>query len=124
MKKKNWSKYQIYLEIAKKMTDLQAKIESELGEKIAIDLSFPETFTKIFNAIEVLKDGTNFSSHFNKIKFETLLEAGDSQIAHLAQSYKTSDKRFTTDILSTFGPRDDDWTLRVSKLTSSEFIHV
>lgn len=94
----------------------------ELGETIAIDLNFPEALERLFKAIDVLADGTGFSSHMNKIKYNTLLDAQDSQIAHLASSYRTADKRFTTAISKTFGPEEADWTLRVTKLNSASFL--
>jgi len=77
---------------------------------------------KIFVAISVLKDGTNFSSHMNKMKFETLKEQGDSQIAHLASSYQTTDKRFTTSLIHKFAPAEEDWTLKVDKMTAVDFL--
>ena len=77
---------------------------------------------KLFASIAVLKDGTNFSAHMSKIKFKALKAAGDPAIAHLAQTYKTADKRFATAISQKFGPRDEDWTLNIDKLTGSEFL--
>ena len=58
----------------------------------------------------------------NKMKFETLKDQGDSQIAHLATSYKTTDKRFTTPLVHKFGPAEEDWTLKLDKMTASDFL--
>ena len=77
-----------------------------------------------FNAMSVLKDGTNFSQQMNKIKFETLVTQHDPQVAHLATPYEPADRRFKLNFEKKFGPLEQDWTLKLSKHTSSEFINV
>ena len=99
------------MEVALAITKLQEKAKADLNENIEIDLDIPESFGVLFDAIDQLKDGTKFTKQMSKIKFQTLLDAGDDQISHLAESYKTADKRFETPINSEISPRDDDWNL-------------
>ena len=124
MKETNWKKLQIYLEIVIAMTSLQAKAKEELGEEIEMDLKVPDTFCKLATAMDALKDGTNFTSQMNTIKFQTLIEAGDDQIKHLAHSYKTVDKRFETSIDMQVMPLEKEWNLKISKVTGPDFIQV
>jgi len=89
-----------------------------------VELNIPQFMQDKFNAIEMLKDGTKFTASMNKIKFDCLVDCNDPQIAHLAQKFTTIEKRFTTGFEQSFGPRDEDWTLQVKKITSSGYIEV
>jgi len=70
--------YRKFMEIAEKIIELKDSIKSELGESVEIDLEIPEGVKKLFTAISILRDGTQFSAQMNKIKFETLKDAGDN----------------------------------------------
>lgn len=92
-------------EIGYLITGVKNEASSVLGETIAMDLGLGDDVSEKFSSIDMLKDGTKFTSSKNKIKFETLLETQDPQIAHLATNYSTADKKFTTGFSKTFGPK-------------------
>ena len=90
--------YLLMVEIAQELVLMKEKIKSELGADVAVDLSIPEEMNKMFTSIAALKDGTNFTSHMNKLKFVSLREVSDSQINHLVKNFKTPAKKFDCEI--------------------------
>ena len=78
-----------------------------------------ESLQKKLNIIEVIQQGSKFTSFLDKIYFESLLNSSEKHLVrNIAESYTTDKRMYQTRFFKEYVAEEDDVTLQVTQHNS------
>ena len=115
----------LVLEMIVRLVKLQKRYNNDYDKNTEMGFEISQSVQKALNVFRTIEEGKSFAQFVEALKLQALLTSTDAhKIAHIAQNYRTDDRKYDIKFSKKVTATDKDLLIKIDDYSSTDLIQI